>query len=314
MTRTEDDQMAVLGNFASPVDIAAYGEYRVTRRPGDDRPLYRFTGRITADGSSGFRAEPGRYHLYAGWFCPWSQRTTIQRQLNGLDDVISVSYVDDRRDGRGWAFRDHRGPDPVNGFRLLREAYEATEAGFDGHVSVPTLWDRATGRIVSNDYRFIGIDLATQFGHWSNGADTFPSDRLDEIDELDDWLGPVVNRGVGAAAGSGPAAEIARANLHGALADLDVQLAGRRYLLGRQITEPDVRLWVSLVRYGSGAGHPLAEFPNVWDYARDLYQQPAFRATTDFTAFTPTGSRRPDWHAPHQRARLDNVRREVAPR
>ncbi len=214
MTRTEDDQMAVLGNFASPVDIAAYGEYRVTRRPGDDRPLYRFTGRITADGSSGFRAEPGRYHLYAGWFCPWSQRTTIQRQLNGLDDVISVSYVDDRRDGRGWAFRDHRGPDPVNGFRLLREAYEATEPGFDGHVSVPTLWDRATGRIVSNDYRFIGIDLATQFGHWSNGADTFPSDRLDEIDELDDWLGPVVNRGVGAAAGSGPAAEIARANLH----------------------------------------------------------------------------------------------------
>ena len=304
--------MATLGNFASPVDVTAYGDYRITRRPGDDRPLYRFTGRITADGSSGFRAEPGRYHLYAGWFCPWSQRSTIQRKLNGLEDVISVSYVDDRRDGRGWAFRDTRGADPVNGFRLLRDAYEASEPGFDGHVSVPTLWDRATGRIVSNDYPSIGIDLATQFGHWSNGADTFPAARRREIEELDEWLGPVVNHGIGAAAGTGPVAVTARANLLGALADLDRQLDARRYLLGRQITEADIRLWVSLVRYGSGAGHPLAGFPNVWDYARDLYQQPAFHDTTDFTSFTTTGVALPDWHAPHRRATLDNVQPEVA--
>ena len=128
--------------YASPVDTETYGAYRINRVPGDERPLYRFTGRVTADGSSGFRAEPGRYHIYAGWFCPWAQRTTIERALHGLEDVVSVSYVDDARDGRGWAFREHHGADPVNGFELLRDAYNATEPDFDGHVSVPTLWDR----------------------------------------------------------------------------------------------------------------------------------------------------------------------------
>ena len=160
--------------YASPADTSAHGEYRINRSPGDERPLYRFTGRITADGSSGFPAEPGRYHIYAGWFCPWAQRTTIQRALHGLEDIVSVSYVDDVRDGRGWAFRETHGPDPVNGFELLRDAYEATEPGFDGHVSVPALWDRRTGRIVSNNFATIGIDLATQFGAWSNGAVDLP--------------------------------------------------------------------------------------------------------------------------------------------
>jgi hypothetical protein len=107
-------------------------------------PVDRFQGRITADGSSGYRAEPDRYHLYISWGCPWAQRTAIVRKLMGLQDVVSLSYVDDRRDGRGWAFRERRGPDPVNGFRFLAEAYEITEPGYDGHVSVPVLWDRAS--------------------------------------------------------------------------------------------------------------------------------------------------------------------------
>lgn len=118
-----------VSRFASPVDVATYGEYRVKR--DDTRPLYRFTGRITADGSTGFAAEPGRYHIYAGWFCPWTQRTTIERALHGLQDVVGVSYVDDDRDSRGWAFREKYGPDPVNGFGLLRAAYEAAEPGFE---------------------------------------------------------------------------------------------------------------------------------------------------------------------------------------
>jgi len=303
--------MTAAANYASPVDVARYGEYRFTRAPGDNRPVYRFTGRITADGSSGYRAEPGRYHLYAGWFCPWSQRSTIQRRLQGLDDVITVSYVDDRRDARGWAFREDRGADPVNGFRLLREAYESTEPGFDGHVSVPALWDRTTGQVVSNDYVTISLDLATQFGAWSNGADTFPADRRREIDELDDWLGPVVNQGVGVAAGTGDAAGLARGRLLVAFADLDRQLADRRYLLGDQLTEADIRLWVTLVRYDAEANatrsiNPgLAEYPNLWEYARDLYQQPAFHDTTDFASFTGssavTGAGAPDWTLPHRR-------------
>jgi putative glutathione S-transferase len=247
--------------YASPVDVATYGEYRIVRSPGDARPLYRFAGRITADGSSGFRAEPGRFHIYAGWFCPWAQRTTIQRALNGLEEVVSVSYVDNARDGRGWAFREAKGPDPVNGFALLREAYEATEPGFDGHISVPTLWDRETGRIVSNDFRLIGIDLATQFGAWSNGADTYPEQLREQIEELDSLTSPP--------------------DLPAALPDLNERVGRSRYLLGEQLTEADVRLWVHLIRYTRG----LAGYPCLEEYVNDLYEHPAFQQTTDFGSF-----------------------------
>src|ERR1700749_1620846 len=113
--------------LASPVDIARYGDYRITHRPAAERPLYRFEGRISTDGSTPFAAAAGRYHVYSGWFCPWAQRGTIVHVLAGLGDVVSVSYVDGRRDARGWAFRGETGPDPVNGFTLLREAYDATE-------------------------------------------------------------------------------------------------------------------------------------------------------------------------------------------
>src|ERR1700735_1824090 len=134
--------------YASPVDYAAYGQYGAGRGfdPGKafQRPRYPFRGRITANGSSGFRAEPGRYHLYISWACPWAQRTAIVRKLQGLEEVVSLSAVDPIRDGRGWAFREGPGYslDPVNGFALLREAYDATEPGYDGHISVPLLWDR----------------------------------------------------------------------------------------------------------------------------------------------------------------------------
>ncbi|WP_406208329.1 glutathione S-transferase C-terminal domain-containing protein [Kitasatospora sp. NBC_01560] len=294
-------------NYASPVDTAAHGEYRIIRTPGDERPLYRFNGRITADGSSGHLAEPGRYHIYAGWFCPWAQRVTIQIALNGLEDAVSVSYVDDRRDARGWAFRETHGPDPVNGFTLLRDAYERTEPGFDGHVSVPTLWDRTTGRVVSNDFTGIGIDLATQFGRWSNGADTYPEDLRAEIDALDARLGPAVNHGVGPAAGTGEAALAARTTLLETFAELDARLATRRYLLGERLTEADVRLWVTLVRYDARSNHDrainpgLAEYPHLWAYARDLYQQKAFGSTTDFATFSTPGAEVPDWNAPAER-------------
>ena len=162
-------------SYASPVDTDRHGTYRVPQRPDDPRPLYRFAGRLTRDGSSGFPAVPGRYHLYAGWFCPWAQRVVLELEVNGLTGVVGVSYVDDARDGRGWAFRETHGPDPVNGFTLLRDAYEATEPGFDGHVSVPTLWDTETNRIVSNDFRTLGLDLATELtGFRHPGVDTYP--------------------------------------------------------------------------------------------------------------------------------------------
>src|SRR5205823_4201054 len=108
--------------YASPIDAAVHGEHRGTAPAAG----YRFTGRL---GTREHPAGPGRYHLYAGWFCPWSHRATIQLALNSLAGIVSVSYVDGLRDGRGWAFRERTGPDHANGFTLLREAYETTEPG-----------------------------------------------------------------------------------------------------------------------------------------------------------------------------------------
>jgi len=290
--------------YASPVDVDTHGAYTIDRRPGDTRPLYRFEGRITDDGSTPFAPEAGRYHLYAGWFCPWAQRTTITLELAGLAEVVSVSYVDGQRDGRGWAFRATNGPDPVNGFLLLRQAYEATEPGFDGHVSVPTLWDRATGQVVSNQFRTIGIDLATRFGSLAAPrVATYPADLAGQIEALDAWIGPAVNQGVHAAARPDPDGAAPRRALLEAFEQLDARLADQLYLLGDRLTEADVRLFVTLVRFDVGPNASrsispgLATYPNLWDYARHLFTIPAFRATTRFETFSLPGAPRPDWDA-----------------
>ena len=124
-----------------------------------------FTDRITADGSSGYAAEPGRYHLYVSLACPWAHRAIIARRLKGLEDVISMSVVDPIRDEQGWAFRDGPGysHDPVNGFSFLSEAYLATDPGFSGRYTVPTVWDRVRKRIATNDFHQISISFETEF-------------------------------------------------------------------------------------------------------------------------------------------------------
>ncbi len=290
--------MTLTAPVASPVDFAAHGDYTVkaaTRPDGSFvRPLYRFQGRISADGRSGFPAEPGRYHLYVSLACPWAHRSVIVRSLLGLEDVVTMSVVDPVRDGRGWAFRHGpgHGPDEVNGFRLLREAYEATEPGYDGHVSVPVLWDRVTGRIVSNNFPDISIDLATRFGAWATpGVDLYPAALRGEIDALNERVYTTVNNGVYRCgfAESQEAYDTAVTALFAMLDELDERLAGRRYLFGDRITEADVRLWVTLARFDAVYfGHfkanlrRLADHPNLWGYARDLYRIPAFGGTTDF--------------------------------
>ena len=317
MTMTAEQ--AASPRYASPVDFGAYGQYGAGR--GFDsgqafkRPRYPFRGRITADGSSGYRAEPGRYHLYISWGCPWAQRTAIARKLKGLEDVVSLSYVDDQRDGRGWAFRASRGPDPVNGFTLLAEAYEATEPGFSGHVSVPVLWDRQTAAIVSNNFPDITIDLGTAFGEYGDTpADLYPSALRGEIDALNERVYETVNDGTYRVAGATTEQDYQelRHRLIGTLEDLDGRLATRRYLFGATVTEADVRLWPTLARFDLGY-NPLAkiserrlvDFPVLWDYARDLYQRPAFRDTTEFSSFarfgagpTPSFVNDADWRIP----------------
>ena len=285
--------------YASPVDYGAYGEYGpghgFERGQSFQRPRYPFQGRITADGSSGYLAEPDRYHLYVGWGCPWAQRTAIVRKLKGLEEIVSLSYVDDVRDGRGWAFRERRGPDPVNGFTLLAQAYEATEPGYDGHVSVPVLWDRQTGTVVSNNFPDITIDLGTQFERWASGdVDLYPLALRPEIDALNERVYETVNNGTYQVAGATTQADYERLRhlLLATFGSLDSRLADRRFLFGAGITEADVRRWPTLARFdlsynplGKISERPLTSYPHLWGYARDLYQRPAFRETTDFGAF-----------------------------
>lgn len=124
----------------------------------------RLTDRVSADGSTGFVAEPGRYHLYVSLACPWAHRQLIVRRMIKLEDSVSVGVVDPVRDERGWRFTDGRGHgvDEVNGFAFLSEAYLATDPDFEGRVTVPTLWDRQTSRVVSNDFRVLDIHNPTR--------------------------------------------------------------------------------------------------------------------------------------------------------
>jgi len=289
---------------ASPADFGRYGDYgdylASRRRPAASQPgefvraSYPFRGRITADGSSGYPAEPGRYHLYICWACPWAHRTAIVRELLGLEEVISLSAVDPIRDGRGWAFREGDGHtlDPVNGFALLREAYQATEPGFDGHISVPVLWDRQTHRIVSNNFPDITIDLGTQFTAWADPSyDLYPEPLRPQIDELNELVYATVNNGVYRCgfATTQEQYHLAVSQLFGTLDQLEQRLAGRRYLMGEAITEADVRLWVTLARFDAvyyshfkANLRRITDYPHLWAYARDLYAVPAFGGTTNF--------------------------------
>ena len=326
---------------AGPVDFATYGNYGAYRRRTPQggqagtgsfvRATYQFQGRITAGGAGGFPAQAGRYHLYISWACPWAQRSAIVRRLLGLQDVVSLSAVDPVRDGRGWAFRDGDGYslDPVNGFAFLSEAYEATEPGYDGHVSVPVLWDKQTGRIVSNNFPDITIDLETQFGAFADpGVRLYPEELRPEIDALNEVVYATVNNGVYRAgfATSQDSYEEAVAGVFGTLDDLETRLAGRRYLAGQELTEADVRLWVTLARFDlvyyslfKTSVRRLTDYPNLWGYARDLYSLPAFRETTRFdqikrhyyvtlgnvnpTRIVPVGPDL-DWDSPHGRESL----------
>lgn len=261
--------------YASPADETVHGQYTFVR---DERGVYRFANRL---GSAEHPAEAGRYHLYHGWFCPWAHRATLTVTLAGLNDVLSTSAVHGERDGRGWAFREPTGADPVNGFTLLREAYEASEPGYDGHVSVPVLWDRITGTIVSNTFGALEIDLATAFGARATALDLYPGPLRARIDELEAWLLPAVNQGLGT---------------REALPELDRILRDSTFLAGEDLTLADVRLWVTLVRQDAG----LDSYPALWDWARALYARPAFAATTRFSSFGSSPTL--DWTAPTERS------------
>jgi glutathionyl-hydroquinone reductase len=332
--------MTTTATVASPVDFDTYGDYApppaAYRREGNLATLvYPIGGRITDDGSSEFPAAAGRYHLYYSLYCPWAQRPLIALKLRGLDGtVVTSSAVDPVRDGRGWAFRDGRGftPDPVNGFTLLRDAYLATVPDFDGHISVPALWDRESRRLVSNHYPTMTHDLETQFAASASDSDPdvalYPESRRAEIDSAVAEIVRDLATGTYAAMGatSQAAYDAVSEQVFGALDRFERRLGLQRFLVGSQITDADLLLYVNLVRFDVVAGplgrltlRRLVDYPNLWSYARDLYQRPAFRDTTDFehikigTYRTGAGIRTSrvvpagpdaDWDAPHDRDRF----------
>ncbi|HEV2150309.1 MAG TPA: glutathione S-transferase family protein [Longimicrobiaceae bacterium] len=296
------------------------------------RQAYTIRDRITADGSSGFPAEPGRYHLYVSLACPWAHRAIIVRKLLGLEDVVSMSVVDPIRDERGWAFREGEGhgPDPVCGFRFLSEAYLRTDPGYTGRYTVPCIWDRVTGRLVTNNYPDITLDFETEFRafHRPGAPDLYPEPLRDRIDEVNALVYEDVNNGVYRAgfATRQEAYEEAVSTLFARLDWLEARLAGERYLVGGQLTEADVRLFTTLVRFDAVyVGHfkcnlrRLVDYPALWGYARDLYQRSGFGETVSFdhikrhyyvthdrlnpARIVPVGPL-VDWDAPHGRERL----------
>lgn len=291
----------------------------------------RFRDRVTADGSSGFKAEPGRYHLYVSLACPWAHRAIIVRKLKKLEEVISLSVVDPIRDERGWAFREGpgHGPDPVNGFQLLSQAYHASDPTYRGRYTVPVLWDRVTGRIVSNDYPELTIQLETEFEAFADRrVDLYPLPLRPAIDAINAEVFEHVNNGVYKAGFATTQAVYEQAfdSLFAMLDRLEERLARQRFLVGGQVTEADVRLFTTLVRFDAVYySHfkcnlrRLVDYPNLWGYARDLYQRPGFGETVDFdhvkrhyymthdrlnpTRIVPRGPA-VDWLAPHDRHRL----------
>lgn len=294
-----------MDRYAAPVDYEKYGRYDSAERLRRARSraategeaisaLYAFRNRIGEDGSR-YAPEPERYHLYLNRGCPFCHRLLIALDLLGLGNVISSSFVDDERDGRGWAFRAARGADPVNGFLFLSEAYLATDPGFEGHIGVPVLWDRKHRQVVSNDSGDILTDLATQFAHFgSRGVDLYPSSIRAEIDSLDATLHENVNFGVYLVGLARTQADYDAAvtRLFRTLEELEQRLASSRYLHGEQLTVSDIRLWVTLARFDI-AYYPifranlrrLVDFPGLWRYARRLHAIDAFRRFTDFDQF-----------------------------
>jgi putative glutathione S-transferase len=258
------------------------------------RQTNRFRDRITADGSSGFRAEAGRYRLYVSLACPWAQRTLIVRELLGLQDALPVTVVDPIRDDKGWRFTlDPDGRDPGTGARYLSELYRASDPDFSGRVTVPCVWDTRTERLVTNDFPQITLDLSTEWTalHGPGAPDLYPVPLRAEMDELIGEIYSDVNNGVYRAgfASSQAAYEEAFDALFLRLDALEQRLSDRPYLMGDRLTEVDIRLWTTLVRFDSVYYNHfkcnqrrLVDYPQLWDFTRALYQRPAFGSTTDF--------------------------------
>lgn len=250
--------------------------------------------RITLGGEDGFPVEAGRYRLVAARACPWANRTLIVRRLLGLEDAISVGMPGPTHDERSWTFDlDPGGTDPVLGIERLQDAYLARDPQYSRGITVPAMVDVPSGQVVTNDYAQITLDMSTQWTehHRPGAPDLYPAALREQIDEINERVFTEVNNGVYRCgfAGSQEAYDAAYARLFASLDWLEDRLSNQRYLVGDTITEADVRLFTTLVRFDAVYhGHfkcnrnKLTEMPALWAYARDLFQTPGFGDTIDF--------------------------------
>lgn len=290
--------------------------------------------RITRDGAGPdeVAAEPGRFRLVAARACPWANRTIIVRRLLGLEDAISLGMPGPTHDADSWTFDlDPGGVDPVLGIAKLKDAYLARIPGYAKGITVPAVVDERTGAVVTNDFPQITHDFSTEWRefHRDGAPDLWPAQHRDEMEQVMRRIYTEVNNGVYRCgfAGSQEHYDSAYERLWTALDWLEERLTDRRYLVGDTITEADVRLFTTLVRFDPVYhGHfkcnrqKLIELPALWGYARDLFQTPGFGDTVDFeqikehyyrvhrdlnpSGIVPLGPDLSGWLTPHGREAL----------
>jgi putative glutathione S-transferase len=302
-----------------------------------ERQASKFRNWVTPDGSpgpsgeGGFKAEPGRYHLYVSLACPWAHRTIIFRRLKQLQDVISLSVVSYHMGSEGWTFDESTGStgDPINGARRLADIYVKAEPKVTSRVTVPVLWDKQRRTIVNNESSEIirmvnsAFDVLTPVK-----SDFYPAELRDEIDRINALTYKAINNGVyrSGFATTQAAYEEAFTELFAALDEIEARLSRQRYLVGNRLTEADWRLFTTLVRFDAVYhGHfkcnlrRIVDFPNLSNYVRDLYQVPGVADTVNLehikrhyygshktinpTGIVPLGPAL-DFAAPHNRGRF----------
>lgn len=305
-----------------------------------ERTTTSFRNWITADGSAGpsgsagFLAERGRYHLYVSLACPWAHRTLIFRKLKKLEDIISVSVVHPLMREEGWTFDSYPAAtgDDLFGKKKLYEIYLEAKSDYSGRVTVPVVWDKAKKTIVNNESAEIIRMFNNAFDKLTGDhQDYYPQELRAEIDAVNERVYKSINNGVYRAgfATTQKAYEEAFLDLFAALDEVETRLSKQRYLAGDRLTEADVRLFTTLVRFDAVyVGHfkcnlrRMADYPNLSNYLRELFQIPAFGETTNLdhikthyyashrqinpTGIVPTGPEL-NLNAPHDRARLKSA-------
>jgi putative glutathione S-transferase len=316
----------------------------LTKEVGEGGRFVRQKNRFTTPFGSGpgeLPVEAGRYRLLWAPICPWAHRSVIVRRLLGLEQAISLGTAHPVRTPQGWEFSlDPGGRDPVLGIRFLNELYAQTDQGYDGRATVPTVADVKLHKVVNNDYFRLTNYLETAWKpfHRVGAPDLYPEDLREKIDALNQVLFDEVNNGVYKCgfARSQEAYEESFDTLFARLDELELRLAGGRYLFGERLTDSDVRFYVTLARFDAayyGAFKTnlrrIVDYPNLWAYARDLYQTYGFGDTTNFEAIKqgyyggatrnefgiiPKGPDARLWLTPHGRGRLGGVPLDLSQR